>query len=149
MAKKSKKTKNSSSRKHHKKKSHTALVLIIIGIVIIIFIASMFLFNKKGESYSQDQIDTLAKCLTEKNTVMYGAFWCPHCARTKARFGSSFQYIHYVECDPRGDNQQAELCISKGIEKYDTWEFADSQRVVGEPSFETLSKMSGCSIGRN
>ena len=80
---------------------------------------------------------------------MYGAFWCPHCARTKARFGSAFKYIEYIECDPKGENQQAELCIEKKIENYDTWEFANGEWLVGEPSFEAMAEKSGCSIGDN
>jgi thioredoxin-related protein len=92
----------------------------------------------------QEKIESLAKCLSEKDVVMYGAFWCPHCARSKKNFGPSFQYIKYVECDPRGDNEQSELCLEKKIENYDTWEFASGERVVGEPSFEVLAEKSGC-----
>ncbi len=77
---------------------------------------------------------------------MYGAFWCPHCARTKKNFGNSFQHINYVECDPRGENEQSELCIEKEIENYDTWEFTDGSRVVGEPSFEVLGEKTGCEV---
>jgi len=138
MAKKRAKQKTRS-----KKKSKSG---IIIGIIIIlIFVAAAFLLFKGKKSYSQDSVDTFAKCLTDKGTVMYGAFWCPHCAKTKRMFGSSFRYIHYVECDPRGDNEQSELCIQKSIDKYDTWEFSDGSRIVSEPTFEQLSEKSGCS----
>ncbi len=77
---------------------------------------------------------------------MYGTFWCPHCAKTKKLFGSSFNYVNYVECDPRGDNEQSILCISKNIDKYDTWEFADKTRIISEPTFEQLSQKTGCII---
>ena len=93
---------------------------------------------------SQGKIDEFAKCITDKGAVMYGAFWCPHCANTKKMFGSSIQYIKYVECDPRGDNEQAELCIEKDIRAYDTWEFADGSRLISEPTFEQLSEKTGC-----
>ena len=59
-------------------------------------------------------------------------------------FGSSFRYVTYVECDPRGDNEQSALCISKQIDKYDTWEFADGSRFVSEPTFAILAEKSGC-----
>src|SRR3989344_9302749 len=139
MAKRGK-SDNRNSGKHSRKKSYGKTIFIIIGILIILIIASMFLF-KGNKKYSQGQIDAFAKCLTEKGVVMYGAFWCPHCARTKARFGSAFKYIKYVECDPKGDAQQAELCISKGIERYDTWDFVNGERYdKGEPSFELLAE---------
>lgn len=149
MVAKKRKSNQKGSRKHTKKKSHLSKILIVIGILIVVIISSMFLFKDKEVSYPQDQIEALSKCLSEKNTVMYGAFWCPHCARTKARFGSSFKNINYVECDPRGDNEQAELCIQKGIEKYDTWDFANGERYdQGEPSFELLAEKSGCPLRR-
>lgn len=121
---------------------------IFAGIVVIVVIVLFFALSGKGgePSYAAGEVDAFAQCLTEKGTVMYGAFWCPHCAKTKARFGNAFRYVTYVECDPRGDDEQSELCIEKGIENYDTWEFADGTRVVGEPSFETLAEKSGCTV---
>ena len=115
-------------------------------LVIIIIAFSLLLTACAGPQVDQAKVDTFAKCLTEKGATMYGAFWCPHCAKTKKRFGTSFQYVDYVECDPRGDDEQAELCLEKEIENYDTWEFADGSRVVGEPSFVTLSEKTGCPV---
>lgn len=120
-------------------------VFVIGGIVILLVIIVLFVFSGR-KTYAQEEVDAFAQCLTDKGAVMYGAFWCPHCARTKKRFGSSFQYIKYVECDPRGDNEQSELCLQKGIEAYDTWEFTDGSRVVGEPTFDVLGEKSGCSV---
>ena len=119
---------------------------IVLGIILVAIIAIVLLSNGEKESISSSSIDDFAKCITEKGTVMYGAFWCPHCAKTKKKFGESFNYIDYVECDPRGENEQAELCISKGIDKYDTWEFADGSRLISEPSFEQLSEKTGCPV---
>lgn len=97
-----------------------------------------------GAKYPQEELDKFAKCITESGAVMYGAFWCPHCARTKKSFGSAFNHIKYVECDPRGDNEQSELCIEEGIDKYDTWRFADGSELVSEPEFSALSEKTGC-----
>jgi len=119
-------------------------IFIIIAIVIVVLLA-FFIFSS-GSKIPQAEVDIFAKCLTDKGAVMYGTFWCPHCAKTKKRFGSSFQFIKYVECDPRGDNEQSELCLEKEIEAYDTWEFSDGSRVIGEPSFETLGEKAGCSV---
>src|SRR3989344_2162046 len=109
-------------------------------LVIGIFIISAC---KSGGTPSKEK-DDFAKCITEKGATMYGTFWCPKCGRTKARFGSSFQYVNYVECDPRGDNEKSQLCLDKGIDKYDTWEFADGSRAGPEPSFDELSEKTVC-----
>lgn len=61
-------------------------------------------------------------------------------------FGTSFKHINYVECDPRGDDEQAEFCIEQQIDKYDTWTFADGSRLISEPSLEELSQKSGCPL---
>ena len=119
-----------------------AVIGIVVGIAVLAVI--FFMFGKKESGIPQQAVDEFAKCLTEKGTVMYGAYWCPHCARVKKSFGSSFRYVKYIECDPRGDNEQSELCLSKGIDKYATWEFTDGSRLVGEPSFQELSEKTGC-----
>jgi len=90
--------------------------------------------------------DSFAKCLTEKGIFMYGAFWCPHCQKTKKHFGDSFQYVTYIECDPRGEESQTDRCIEMNIEGYDTWIFEDGSRLMGEPSFESMSEKSGCPL---
>jgi len=115
--------------------------IIALSIILIFIVAAC----SGGPKPSQEAVDEFAKCLTEKGVTMYGTFWCPHCAKTKAKFGPSFQYIDYVECDARGDNEQSELCIEREIEGYDTWEFADGSRILSEPSFDELAEKSGCS----
>lgn len=122
-------------------KGLTVLLIIVIAIVVI-----LFYFLSGGAKYSQSDVDVFAKCLTEKEVVMYGAYWCPHCARTKKTFGSSFRYINYVECDPNGENEQSEFCLSKEITQYDTWEFANGERLISEPTFQQLSEKSGCPV---
>ena len=117
-------------------------VWIFVGIVVIVLV----LWATPSINSDPSKYDEFAQCLTDNGAVMYGAFWCPHCAETKKNFGSSFQYIVYVECDPRGENEQAELCIEKEIERYDTWEFTDGSRVIGEPTFEQLSEGTGCPV---
>ncbi len=130
------KTKNKSSSSKY----------IIIGIIILAIIIGIFFLSNGKEKSSSALMDDFAKCLTEKGAVMYGTFWCPHCAKTKKLFGSSFNYINYIECDPRGDNEQSILCISKSIDKYDTWEFSDGTRIIIEPTLEQFSQKTGCVV---
>lgn len=82
------------------------LSLLFIGFVVLLI----------GCSSGPGEHDTLAQCLTEKGAVMYGTEWCPHCKEQKGKFGSSFQYIHYVDCD-----KQRAACVAAGVDGYPTW----------------------------
>ena len=86
-------------------------------------------------------LDTFAKCLADKGLTMYGASWCPHCQRVKASFGTSFQYVPYVECVDNPD-----VCARENIEGYPTWVFKDGRRYEGEQSLQKLSEYSGCPL---
>ena len=66
----------------------------------------------------------LAEHLQRTGAKMYGAYWCPHCADQKALFGAAVKNLPYVECDPKGENPQPDLCQAKQIEGYPTWEIA-------------------------
>lgn len=58
---------------------------------------------QKVKRKSTDQAVELAKMLTEKGMVFYGAFWCPHCSRQKEIFGAqAFNILEYQECAPKG-----------------------------------------------
>jgi len=129
-----------------KKKSNTGMLVLFGVIILVLILVLIFSFSGGGADYSVAEVDAFAQCITEQGAIMYGAFWCPHCARTKKMFGSSFQYVEYVECDPRGDNEQSERCIAEGIEEYDTWVFADGSRHISEPTFEELSAKTGCPV---
>ncbi len=100
--------------------------------------------------YPQEEVDKLAQCITEKGGVMYGTFWCPKCAQVKKNFGGAMKYITYVECDARGENEQSELCIAKGIDKYATFVFNDDTNkenwLVGVPTFQELANKAGCPL---
>ncbi|MBI2135057.1 hypothetical protein HYU09_03635 [Candidatus Woesearchaeota archaeon] len=90
-----------------------------------------------------------AKCLTENNAKMYGAFWCPHCQNQKEMFGSSWENVNYIECSLPDKSGQTKVCKDAGIKAYHTWEFADGRRIEGELSFLQLSQLSGCSVSGN
>jgi glutaredoxin len=86
----------------------------------------------------------LAQHLTNTGSVMYGAYWCPHCADQKAMFQDAVDQIPYVECDADGDNAQPDLCKQKGIQGYPTWEI-NGQLYPGVKSLEELASLSGFS----
>lgn len=91
------------------------------------------------------EYDDFAKCLTESGAKMYGAYWCPHCKSQKEMFGSSFQYINYIECAPGGDDADPMACQAAGISGYPTW-IINGQKYPGSKSLEQLSELSGCQL---
>ena len=152
-----KKIKQDTKVSNQNKKNNIKILLILVLTAIIIFIVILFfpreekifsdiviLFFPREEKISSEKVDEFAKCLTSNGAVMYGAFWCPHCAKTKKRFGNSFRYIEYIECDPRGDNAQPGLCQENGIRGYPTWIMNDTIRYEGVQSLEDLADYSGC-----
>jgi len=96
---------------------------------------------KRVQRASSEQAIALAKKLADKGVVMYGAFWCPHCARQKELFGrEAFQYITYVECAPRGYSAQPLICNSKNVDGYPTWVFRDKTVLSGERPLDDFAK---------
>lgn len=85
--------------------------------------------------------DDFAKCLKEKNVTMYGSYSCSHCQTQKLKFGSSFQYVPYVECM---DN--VALCNEKNINGFPTWIFQDGKRIEGAVELDEIAQVSGCAL---
>lgn len=113
---------------------------LFLALVLIVVAAGCISGKATGSS---DKKDALAKCLTDAGAKMYGADWCPHCKNQKNEFGSSFQYISYVECDPGGPNANPKACEDAGIRGYPTW-IIGGLKYEGEQDLVTLSKISGC-----
>jgi glutaredoxin len=86
----------------------------------------------------------LAKCLTSKGVIFYGAYWCPHCQDQKKMFGDAMQYVKYVECDPKGPNAQPEECLNAKVEHYPTWFFPGQGSIEGARPLEELASKANC-----
>ncbi|MFA6515320.1 MAG: thioredoxin domain-containing protein [Candidatus Paceibacterota bacterium] len=115
--------------------------LIFIIIVVVIIGGLGIYLNLKPQAPSK--LDGFAQCLKSSGAEFYGAFWCPHCQEQKAEFGSSEQYLPYIECS-NPDNTQTQVCIDKKIEGYPTWIFTDGERLSGKLSLETLAEKTQC-----
>ena len=89
----------------------------------------------------------LAHHLTATGSLMYGAYWCPHCADQKALFGDAVSQIPYVECATDGENAQPQRCRQRGIKGYPTWEIR-GQLYPGVQSLEQLATLSGYQLPR-
>ena len=115
--------------------------IFIIGLIVLIggFVGYKLLNN--GETIvpvTIKDVDSFAQCLTENGMKMYGTEWCSHCKNQKARFGDSFQYIDYIDCD-----EEEDVCVAEGIRGYPTWKF-EGNIYPGEKEFEELAALSGC-----
>ena len=85
----------------------------------------------------------LAEHLTGSGAVMYSAYWCPHCHEQKELFGKeASDKLNVVECAADGQNNQADLCRSKGLQGFPSWEINGSIE-SGVASLETLAERSG------
>ncbi len=90
--------------------------------------------------------DAFAKCIANTSTTFYGAFWCPHCAEQKNKFGTGAQYLPYVECSTPDGSAQNETCKAKGIAEYPTWYFPDGSTSTGVTSLNIISQKTGCAL---
>jgi hypothetical protein len=115
---------------------------VLIGIIFVVLAAAAFLLlaNAPGK------YDSFAKCITEKEAKMYGAFWCPHCKDQKAMFGSSWKYVNYVECSTPDGQGQLPVCTQAGVKGYPLWEFKDGSRESGALALSELSAKTGCEL---
>ena len=84
----------------------------------------------------------LAEYLSNIGAKMYGAYWCPHCARQKQIFGDAAALLPYVECDARGVNPQVDRCRDVGIRAYPTWQI-DGEFYLGAQPIWRLAILSG------
>jgi len=72
---------------------------------------------------SSSQKVKFAKYLSENNIIMYSAYWCPHCHDQKQLFGKeAVKELKIVECAKDGKDNQYELCQSKEIKGFPSWE---------------------------
>mmetsp|Transcript_17269 Transcript_17269/g.47836 ORF Transcript_17269/g.47836 Transcript_17269/m.47836 type:complete len:254 (-) Transcript_17269:233-994(-) len=97
---------------------------------------------KKIARASTDQAVQLAKTMQQQGVTMYGAYWCPHCARQREVFGKeAWSYINYVECSPKGFGFQG-MCSN--VDGYPTWKRKTGRDIIsGETSLEALAKAVG------
>jgi uncharacterized membrane protein len=65
----------------------------------------------------------LAEHLTAGGAVMYSAYWCPHCHEQKELFGEqAAAKLTIIECSADGQNSRKDLCDSKKVQGFPTWE---------------------------
>ena len=118
------------------------IVFIVVALVVMIIVVAGIVITKKN-SKPVLNYDAFAKCLAEKNLTMYGAAWCSHCKAQKEAFGTSFQFVKYVECSNE-DGTEVEACKSKNVLGFPTWISDKGDHFEGEQSMQKLAEISGC-----
>ena len=124
------------------KTSNTARLALWIAILSASVLLLLTACGGPGNQYV-----SFAQCLDEKGVRMYGSFWCSSCAKQKKLFGAEAeQYLPLVECDPRGADEESELCIKKNIIGYPTWELPGGDMIVGVTELHVLAERTGCAL---
>ena len=115
----------------------------LLGAVIVMAVITAYFI---GRHRRVSNLNAFAQCLSAKQIKMYGAYWCPHCADQKELFGSSFEYVAYVECGIKGSRAESPDCMQAGIKHFPMWQFSDGERKDGMMQLKALSEKSGCSL---
>ncbi|OGZ09470.1 MAG: hypothetical protein A3D65_02410 [Candidatus Lloydbacteria bacterium RIFCSPHIGHO2_02_FULL_50_13] len=124
-----------------------AVLLLAVGVVLYA-ISGGSPVTKSTVTVAPDSspVAVFAQCLKDRGVIFYGAFWCPHCVNQKKLFGDAVALLPYVECSTPDGNGQLEICKTKKVDGYPTWEFADGSRLSGERTFAELGEKSGCPV---
>lgn len=129
-------------------------IFILIIVILIIGTIGAVLLHPATSSLptGPGKYDTFAQCLKASGVTFYGAFWCPHCQAQKKEFGSSVQYLPYVECSTPDGQGETQICKDKNIVSYPTWILADGTRITDDATdgsgvkLETLSAKTSCPL---
>ena len=119
-----------------------AMIFWVVVLALVVAGIGLALFVKPGPS----NLEPFAQCLGEKGATFYGAFWCPHCQRQKALFGSASKSLPYVEWSLPDGKTQTQICIDKEIKSYPTWIFADGSVLTGERTLQELADKTQCAL---
>ncbi|MFH1239752.1 MAG: hypothetical protein V1672_00890 [Candidatus Diapherotrites archaeon] len=118
------------------KKKALYAVLGITGIAIVAFVVISYI----NWSATPGDLNEFAQCLTANGVVMYGTEWCHNCKNQKDMFGTSFQFVNYVDCD-----QQKSVCNSEGVTGYPTWKI-NGLEYRGTQQLQSLASASNCNL---
>ena len=117
-----------------KPKNHKKIIIIsVFSLTIVLILAgasfSFYQSNKPG------QFDNFAKCLADKDAVMFGASFCKYTAAQKGMFGNSMKFIDYRD-----------FTEDKNIKITPTW-LINGKYYENAQSFDRLSAITGCIVG--
>lgn len=103
---------------------------------------------KVTSSSNNDQIK-FARFLSQKGVVMYGTYKCPYYQSQKELFGNkASKKLNIIECSKDGKNNKFELCSSKNIKGFPSWEI-DNEIYLGIKTLEELADLTSYSGDTN
>ncbi len=112
----------------------------LIYIVIVLVVISAISYGIITKSSSKKTYDGFTQCITEQGAIMYGTDWCHFCQDQKKKFGKSFKYVNYINCDLN------ELeCNTAGVEGYPTW-VINGESYSGVQQLQYLSSLTKCEL---
>ena len=119
--------------------------------VLLCLLSSRAFCDPSGrEKTSSDQLETFARCLTEKGWVMYSSFTCSACRAQIKLFGQAVNQLKIIECNPHAQDTQVQRCLDKKIRYTPTWliEKGDTEikRYKGYKKLEDLASLAGCDL---
>ena len=90
-----------------------------------------------------------ARFLSQKGVVMYGTYKCPYYQSQKELFGNkASKKLNIIECSKDGKNNQFELCSSKNIKGFPSWEI-NNEIYLGIKTLEEIAELTNYSGATN
>jgi hypothetical protein len=96
---------------------------------------------EEGDIY----LENFARCLTEKEIILYGTAWDGHTQKQKELFGKAAKYLTYIECMAEEGGTVLSECELAEIKGFPAWEIFENI-IVGRISIKRLSDLSGCPL---
>lgn len=125
-------------------KSQKIFLAVLVVLIVALGVTAIVRGGGGAKEPQSGVYDQFATCLADRGATFYGAFWCPHCKEQKKMFGSSQQYLNYVECSTPDGQGTTQICKDKNVTGYPTWDFADGTRENGTLSLEALATKTAC-----
>ena len=120
----------------------------LISIALLISLSALSCDSADDGDPTPEQLEKLARCLTDKGFVVYGTSTCSGCRAQRKAFGDAWSYINYVECDPHEPESQVDRCLKFKIRKTPTWilevDGKEIKRLESYQLLEDLARFSGC-----
>jgi hypothetical protein len=116
------------------KKRVVITVVVLVVLVAVLWSASGWLSGVTGYGVLEDGKWSLAMCLGEKGSVMYGDSDCQVCDEQQELFGDAFAQITYVDCSSGG---------CEDLPSVPAWQI-DGTVYYGVKTLEALKVLSRC-----
>jgi len=122
---------------------------VLITAVLLVVVAGGFwlitraVTNYTGYSIAEiEDIEEFAKCLSEKDILVYLNSEFSNYGKQIMIFGTSFEHLNVIDC-----SKEIERCLEDEVTQVPTW-IINNERILGVQSLKNLADLSGCSLSR-